>query len=204
MTALLPRPVGRQKEVLALPAVGHTVVLGTAGSGKTTLALHRAAYLANPATDHGARTLVVTFTKCLVAYLRALGRLLGHVDVRNYHHFARGYLATRGRMPDDAIASPDLAAGFAQQAIRGVREAGWHAHALDRPVQFIVEEFQWISQNGLRSYEDYVDAEEDGREGSRVAPDERAAMFAAYEHYRALRNAAGKPYDWDDLAQSVV
>lgn len=48
MTALLPRPVGRQKEVLALPTAGHTVVLGTAGSGKTTLAIHRAAYLGNP------------------------------------------------------------------------------------------------------------------------------------------------------------
>ena len=33
----LPRPVGRQREVLYLPANGHTVVLGTAGSGKTAL-----------------------------------------------------------------------------------------------------------------------------------------------------------------------
>jgi DNA helicase IV len=80
MTAMLPRPVGRQKEVLALPAAGHTVVLGTAGSGKTTLALHRAAYLANPATDHAGRTLLVTFNKCLVAYLQALGGRLGNVE----------------------------------------------------------------------------------------------------------------------------
>jgi len=29
------KPEGKQKEVLALPATGHTVVLGTAGSGKT-------------------------------------------------------------------------------------------------------------------------------------------------------------------------
>jgi ABC-type taurine transport system ATPase subunit len=33
----LPQPVGRQKEVLYLPANGHVVVLGTAGSGKTML-----------------------------------------------------------------------------------------------------------------------------------------------------------------------
>ena len=31
-------PDGKQKEVLALPATGHTVVLGTAGSGKTSTA----------------------------------------------------------------------------------------------------------------------------------------------------------------------
>lgn len=204
MTAMLPRPVGRQKEVLALPAAGHTVVLGTAGSGKTTLALHRAAYLANPATDHAGRTLLVTFNKCLVAYLHALGGRLRNVEVRNYHHFARGYLASRGKMANNAIASPDLAAGFGQQAIDGVKRVGWSAAAFARPIQFLVEEFQWISQNGLRSADEYVDAEDDGRHGARVPQADRAAVFAAYDHYRALRNAAGKPYDWDDLAQTVV
>lgn len=204
MTAMLPRPVGRQKEVLALPAEGHTVVLGTAGSGKTTLALHRAAYLANPATDHGGRTLLVTFNKCLVAYLQSLGGRLGNVEVRNYHHFARGYLAQRGKMERNAIASPDLAAEFGQQAIDGVKEAGWAATVFDRPIQFLVEEFQWISQNGLRSADEYADAEEQERTGARVPQAERAAVFAAYEHYRVLRNAAGKRYDWDDLAQTVV
>ncbi|MEA2602287.1 MAG: hypothetical protein QOF89_3279 [Acidobacteriota bacterium] len=77
MTLQLPRPVGRQKEVLCLPPSGHIVVLGTAGSGKTTLAIHRAIYLANPATDHGGRTLLVTFNRCLVAYLEAIGGTLG-------------------------------------------------------------------------------------------------------------------------------
>ena len=41
----LPRPIGRQREVLYLPADGYTVVLGTAGSGKTTLAILRSLYL---------------------------------------------------------------------------------------------------------------------------------------------------------------
>ena len=31
------------------------MVLGTAGSGKTTLAIHRAVYLTNPSIDHGGR-----------------------------------------------------------------------------------------------------------------------------------------------------
>ena len=95
----LPIPIGRQKEVLYLPAKGHYVVLGTAGSGKTTLAILRAAYLSDPTTEHHGRTLLVTFTKSLVAYLRFLqdGRL-GAVTVENYHTFARGYLASRSKM----------------------------------------------------------------------------------------------------------
>lgn len=39
-------PIGKQQQVLALPANGHIVVLGTAGSGKTTIALLRALHLA--------------------------------------------------------------------------------------------------------------------------------------------------------------
>ena len=46
--ASLPTPVGRQREVLYLPADGHTVVLGTAGSGKTTLAILRSLELSSP------------------------------------------------------------------------------------------------------------------------------------------------------------
>ena len=65
----LPQPVGRQKEVLALPPQAHAVVLGTAGSGKTTLAIHRALFLAHPNTDHCGRTLLVTFNQTLVKYL---------------------------------------------------------------------------------------------------------------------------------------
>ena len=64
----LPTPIGRQKEVLYLPGKGHHVVLGTAGSGKTTLAILRAAYLSDPSTDHYGKTLLITFTRSLVAY----------------------------------------------------------------------------------------------------------------------------------------
>lgn len=43
----LPKPKGIQLEVLDLKPIGHNVVLGTAGSGKTTLAIYRAIGLAN-------------------------------------------------------------------------------------------------------------------------------------------------------------
>ena len=73
MTAMsLPTPIGRQREVLYLPAQGHVVALGTAGSGKTTLAILRSLYLADQSTDHGGRTLLVTFNRCLVTYMNHL------------------------------------------------------------------------------------------------------------------------------------
>ena len=74
----LPIPIGRQKEVLCLPAKGHFVILGTAGSGKTTLAILRSAYLSDPSTDHHGKTLLVTFNRALVAYLKHLQEAVGN------------------------------------------------------------------------------------------------------------------------------
>ncbi|MDF5723341.1 MAG: hypothetical protein PUP91_23290 [Rhizonema sp. PD37] len=101
----LPKPIGRQKEVLCLPAQGHFAVLGTAGSGKTTLAILRAAYLADSRTDHYGKTLLVTFNKALVTYLKHIQdrQLLGNVVIENYHTFARGYLAARNKLSDNEI-----------------------------------------------------------------------------------------------------
>ena len=68
----LPIPIGRQREVLCLPAKGHFVILGTAGSGKTTLAILRSAYLSDPSTDHHGKTSsgVLTLTEISLRSLR--------------------------------------------------------------------------------------------------------------------------------------
>ena len=63
-------PKGKQEEVMALPAKGHTVVLGTAGSGKTTIAMLRAQHLAS--IPNGGRVLLVTFNGALVEYMRGI------------------------------------------------------------------------------------------------------------------------------------
>ena len=142
-TASLPRPVGRQREVLYLPARGHTVVLGTAGSGKTTLAILRSLHLSDPSTAHGGRTLLVTFNRCLVTYMKHLaGQVEWPVDVRNYHHFARGYLGSRNKLGRDAICQPAERLRFIEEAVKTAPVDGmWHA-TLNRPTKFFDEEFQ--------------------------------------------------------------
>ena len=98
---------GKQQEVLALPAKGHIVVLGTAGSGKTTIALHRARHLAN--IPGSGRILLVTFNRALVEYMKGIDYIQSSkLTVENYHRFARGYLNARGKMPKwNGILSPE-------------------------------------------------------------------------------------------------
>lgn len=200
----LPKPIGRQKEVLYLPAVGHVAVLGTAGSGKTTLAILRSAYLADPETSHYGRTLLVTFNRTLVTYLKHLQeRSLAAVVVENYHRFARGYLALRNRMTRNGILNAEARERLIEKAIAIVQIGYPSSSLLDRPQELFSEEFRWIAQHGITSVEEYRDVERVGRADARIQRRDRDLVFEVYEQYKALRTDSGQDYDWYDLATTV-
>ena len=201
----LPIPVGRQREVLYLPPTGHTVVLGTAGSGKTTLAILRSIYLSDPTTDHSGKTLLVTFNKCLVTYMRHLaGTLQRDISVENYHRFARGYLSHRGKLPWGSISDPNDRSRFIEGALLRARKDGLEGSILERQAEFFDEEFQWIQQQGINKKKDYVAAERVGRTTTRVARRERPLLYKVYKRYLEQRKLGGKQYDWSDLASTVL
>src|SRR5262245_61248234 len=119
-----PVPQGRQREVVYLPEYGHTVVLGTAGSGKTTMAILRANYLAELSQNGTDRVLVVNLNKALRNYLHTKARtqpILQRIEVPNYPHFARGYPPREGFMRQNAIADFDARQRLIQRAIQDVR-----------------------------------------------------------------------------------
>ena len=197
----LPQPVGRQREVLYLPASGHNVVLGTAGSGKTTMAIHRAVYLADPALPGGGRTLLLTFNKALVTYLRYF-RPPGveRLAIEHYHQFARGYLAYRGLMGWNQILNDRR--GLLAQAVEDVRRVSGDAAVLSRPIQFFDDEVAWMAGNGITSQADYLVAERLGR-AAPLQAGQRRVVFQVRDRYLELRAGAHRRYDWDDLAAAV-
>ena len=200
----LPQPVGRQREVLYLASEGHAVVLGTAGSGKTTLAILRSVHLANPSTDHSGRTLLVTFNRCLVTYMKHLARAIpGPVFVENYHLFARGYLRSRHKLPPHSICTPDQRVSFIRQAVEDARSDDIQSPILKRHAAFLNDEFQWIQGHGISDEQGYVAATRVGRAAARVVRADLPGLFDLYTRYRKIREQAGKSYDWSDLASSV-
>jgi len=201
----LPTPIGRQKEVLYLPATGHIAVLGTAGSGKTTLAILRSAYLSDASTDHYGKTLLVTFNRALVTYLRHLEEgTLRRVVVENYHTFARGYLNSRNKMSYGSICSDRVERDrFIAEAIQRVSKRYEKHPVFSSPVPHYSDEFTWIAQNGITSKSAYRDAERIGRGRSRIQRANREVYFEIYSEYVELRKKAGREYDWYDLATAV-
>ena len=72
-----------QFELITRPSDGILVIRGTAGSGKTTVALHRVAYLAyDDASIDGDRTLVIVFSQALRNYVAHVLPSLGLEGVR--------------------------------------------------------------------------------------------------------------------------
>jgi superfamily I DNA/RNA helicase len=201
----LPTPVGKQKEVVTLMPEGHVVVLGTAGSGKTTMAIHRAVFVADERADHGGRTLLVTFNRALVTYLEHLRppELL-NVDVRTFHRFARGYLASRDLMSYDAICDDGPRLRIIAQALEVARERNPRESLYKREVDFFSEEIRWINHHGIQSQRAYVEVDRVGRATARLRKADRPYMFELYESYRRLRKEElDHDYDWDDLASAV-
>lgn len=201
----LPCPVGRQREVLYLPEQGCIVVLGTAGSGKTLLAMLRALYLSDAGTDHHGPTLLVTFSRCLVTYMKArleIGQ--SPITVETYHRFARGYLNERGEMSEDAICGPDERRDCVETALNSIRTAGTSKLVHERPVEFFDEEIAWMQRHGIHSLAQYVEKTRVGRAAVRLLRTDRPTVFAVFDRYLAVRRKRGRRYDWNDMASAVL
>lgn len=191
---------GKQNEVMAFPANGHTVVLGTAGSGKTTIALLRALHLSKLPGDE--RVLLVTFNGALVKYMQGIcNEQSSKLTVENYHKFARGYLKSRGKMPDwNGILSPEEKEYYIQQSVDYFVALNPTESTLKRSINFFSDEIAFIEKFGFSSYDDYYRAERIGRASANIKRDNRKWIYLIYNKYIELRKAVGREYDWDDLA----
>ena len=196
------KPVGKQYEVMAIRPEGHIVVLGTAGSGKTTIAMLRACHLANlPGND---KVLLVTFNGALVKYMQEIiGRYNDKLVVESYHKFARGYLNSRGKMTLNSILKPEEKEFYINCALDWYRENYPMESTLKRESTFFVDEITFIERFGFTKFDEYYIAERIGRASANIKRANRKWIFKVYEKYLEIRNQKGKTYDWDDLALYV-
>lgn len=198
----LPTPQGHQRDVVYLAARGHQVVLGTAGTGKTVMAVHRAAHLADRRTQNHGPTLLLTYNNSLVTYLRHLAIHLPGVTVETYGKFARGYLAAQGRMGFNQIAGPEQRRLFVEQAVKTTQAAYKPSKFFDRATDFFLDELEWIDGNGLATIDEYLAIERVGRMAA-LQPTQRQAVWSIRQHYLAARKTGGFPYDWAGLPAVV-
>ena len=170
-----------QRQWVERDYTGPARVSGSAGTGKTIVALHRAVYLARSNPD--ARVLLTTFSDTLASALHTkLKRLVGseprlaeHIDVVSLNAIGqRLYKAQHGPV---ALASRDA---VRQMLIDASRAVGGHKFSL----HFLVTEWEQIVDAWhLASWDDYRDVTRLGRK-TRLPEPQRAVLWSIFEQVR--------------------
>ena len=178
---------------------GPSRIRGPAGTGKTVVGLHRAAYLAR--TRPG-KILVTTYVRTLPAVLGTLltklaPEVVGSVEFAGVHGFAHQLLRDRGI--DVRIDRAGIATAFEAAWARADTDA-LGAHSEDQ--RYWRDEIGYVLKGrGLTTYDQYADLQRTGRRRA-LQPSQRRAVWALYESYQnELRRR--RVHDWEDIILMV-
>src|SRR5438128_6811997 len=160
-------------------------VSGSAGTGKTVVALHRAAHLARANPD--ARVLLTTFSDTLASALRTkLARLIG-TEPRLHERIDVDALDTVARRLHDRmlgraeVASRDVMRDLVREAARDSVDQKFSLPFLLSEWKEVVDAWQ------LASWEAYRDVARLGRK-TRLPEQQRQALWAIFERVRVRLN----------------
>lgn len=198
LEALLAAPLERwrvflhpsQRKLVDRDWNGPVKVTGGAGTGKTVVAMHRAARLARQYAElPGRPVLFTTFTKTLAEDIRQHLQLLctpqelEKIQVVNLDQWASGLLRRFG-YPHGLL--------YSEAERRRLWQAAMSAMpvGLDYSVQFMRAEFERVVlPQGCETADDYMRAKRIGR-GGQLGRSQRKALWPVFAEYRAQLQAA--------------
>ncbi|MCE9674400.1 AAA family ATPase [Paraclostridium bifermentans] len=189
---------GKQQEILNLPYIGHGVVCGVAGSGKSFCAIKRAEFI-QEVTEK--RVLILSYNNSLINYMQDIsGIQTSNIDFKTYHKFATKCMRNLGKLSNNDILQHNYEKEkMINTAIDNVIQRDGKVSTLERR-SFIIDEINWMESFGSLSREIYNEIERSGRGGANLRKADRKYVFNVYEEYINIRNSEGYRYDWDDLA----
>lgn len=201
---------------------GPARISGSAGTGKTVVALHRAVLLAR--RHPTARVLLTTFSRTLARALQTkLGRLAGNEPAVYDRITVRSIGDLGEELYADAFGPPKIIDGGTLQEILGEAAAGELSGGYSN--RFLLGEWETVVDAWqLKSWEDYRDVARLGRK-TRIGGKQREALWSIFEGVRRelaqrglltqadvfgavtadLRDRADPPYDFVvvDEAQDI-
>lgn len=171
-----------QQDLVAKEYSGPARISGSAGTGKTVVALHRAAYLAR--TDSDARVLLTTFSDALANSLQTkLRRLISsepHIGERLEVHSMdaigrRLYESNFGRIE---LASREVIRQLLQECAADAEGHSFSHHFLLTEWEQVVDAWQ------LHSWEEYRDVRRLGRK-TRLPEQQRLVLWSIFQKIRS-------------------
>lgn len=177
-----------QRQLVERDYNGPARVAGSAGTGKTVVALHRAAHLARH--NREARVLLTTFSDTLANALRTkLRHLLHHEprlgeNIEVYSLNAIGRRLYKLRFGEPRIATDEAIQSMLFEAAKEIEGHKFSQHFLWDEWQEVVDAWQ------LANWEDYRDVRRLGRK-TRLPEARRAVLWSIFERVRARLNEQG-------------
>ncbi len=171
-----------QRQVVEKEFSGPFRVSGSAGTGKTVVAMHRAVFLAR--ANPQARILLTTFSSTLAEYLRTQLRRLVHNEPRLAERIEADAIDTVGeRLYRARIAPPDIATGELVQELIERVAGGSQTHKFS--LRFLLSEWENVVDAWqVGSWEAYRDVRRLGRR-KRVPVDRRSTLWSIFERVKA-------------------
>jgi SOS regulatory protein LexA len=170
-----------QKKLIQMEPSGHSLIKGVAGSGKTTVAVHRIPYLMNHfCFDKDDRILLVTFNKTLLNYIKFLfdkvenaeyqigmAELMNNdvkVDIKTIDSIVYSYFKKVESDNEIKIASTTDKFKLMLKAIQYLTEKN-QLHKIINPKNstFLIDEIEWIDACLIETIEDYQQVDRIGR-----------------------------------------
>jgi hypothetical protein len=175
---------------------GPARIRGAAGTGKTVVALHRAAYLAR--TQPGI-VLVTSFVSTLPAVQSSLMKRLapdisGRIEFVGTHAFAKRLLSDRGI---HCNLQPAIADAEFEIVWRTIGRIGALGQVEPKSTYWEDEIEHVIKGRGIRSFEEYAELARPGRRRG-LTLEQRRAVWELYSAYQARMSARGA-HDEADL-----
>ena len=175
---------------------GPSRIRGSAGTGKTVVGLHRAAYLARRAPG---RVLFATYVKTLPAVMSALlnrmaPEVCDRVDFVSTHKFAFGLLRDRGIQFNLDAKKADAALTAAWREVGLTGPLG----QLDQTSRYWQDEIAHVIKGrGITTFEAYADLARSGRR-RKLGIEQRRAMWDFYLAYEGRLRKEGV-HDFSDV-----
>ena len=176
-----------QRKIVEREYKGPARISGSAGTGKTVVALHRALHIAR--NNPEARILVTTISEALAELIEIkLGRLIcpnsevgSRVHVKSVHQVAREVWEPLN--PGDRIAEDDEIDGALREATYRLDEQGFTKG-------FIRDEWdEVVDARRIRNWDDYQSAPRVGRK-RRLSELQRERLWAIFSEARAILDGA--------------
>lgn len=188
-----------QKEVVALDKSGHWLVKGAAGTGKTTVAIERAAFLTSQqGFFEGSDCIILCYNNVAIQYISNEISSNKNAKSSTFHSWAMGIInqALKGEYRN---MGDDVKSQLIEEAIKKYKNENNDSTVLERPFEQIRNEIDFIQQHGITNVGDYRSVRRRGL-GIKLDKSAREIIWKVYREFCQLRNRKNFQSDYESVA----